>query len=91
MKTETTSIAGSELMSESLVSFGSGSMKFPHHKLFHTPKTDVVLPELSYFTNSMPLMSLNSNNLYARKEKKRLPKLSSSSHHFSVQNSKSDP
>ncbi len=92
MNAEATSVSDNldNLETKSHLSFKN--IKIQNHNLFQKIKTEntAVLPELSYFTTSMPLMTLNANNLYPRKDKqKKLPKLSSQ-HLQQIQNAKSD-
>ena len=95
MNAEATSVSDNlnNLETKSHLSFKN--IKIQNHNLFQKIKTENtgVLPELtSYFTTSMPLMTLNPNNLYPHKEKqKKLPKLSSQHlQQFTAQNAKSD-
>lgn len=85
---DTNSIIGSEYFNDNESNESSHNVKFTHQNLFNKAKSDnAILPELSYFSNSMPLMSMNStSHLYPRNEKnkKKLPKLSSNSQYFSV-------
>lgn len=69
---------GSAFDSESHISFNS--IKIKNQSLFPKPVSDAysqqqVLPELSYFTTSMPLMTLNPNSQSFNEKSKKLPKL----------------
>ncbi len=89
MNVEATSVSENmdNLETKSHLSFKN--IKIQNQNLFQKESTGI-LPELSYFTSSMPLMTLNANNLYPRKEKqKKLPKLSTQ-HFQQIQNAKSD-
>lgn len=69
---------GSAFDSESHISFNS--IKIKNQSLFPKPASDSnsqqqVLPELSYFTTSMPLMTLNPNSQSFSEKSKKLPRL----------------
>lgn len=90
---DTTSMnGGSNFDSESHISFNS--VKIKNQNLFPKPVSDSnsqqVLPELSYFTTSMPLMTLNPNNLAtfnSTDKSKKLPKLKSNHSNYFKTNS----
>jgi hypothetical protein len=86
-KSETNSTIGSTFDTESHISFNS--IKIKNQNIFPKSDSDThVLPELSYFTTSMPLMTLNPNNMYnnsSNDKHKKLPslnKLKSNPHYF---------
>lgn len=91
MNAESTSVVGSDnLETTSHLSFKN--IKIKHQNLFfkNNNKMDSgILPELSYFSTSMPLMNMNQTSTNSKGEKKKkLPKLSAQQ--FQIQSNKSN-